>query len=188
MNRTCCRGAAPCASLWRTQTSSCSRVLNCPHPRPRGVPPSCDWRSSIRTARPANWTSRHHSTLRRCATPSSVYLPAYTCPQHLIKPPWLWRGDRPTFPYCFSPLSIQPKACYLLTAPGRCLLSPTLAPSLWAPHVLSGLWEGSCSSARFTARRRGRSLISVLQRDPHVPEPLELYHVFWKLRSMATEN
>ena len=85
---------------------SLSSQLLLPHPRPRGVPQSCGWRSSIRTARPTNWTSRHHSTLRRCATPSSVYLPAHTCPQHLIKPPWLWHGDRPTFRSCFSPLCI----------------------------------------------------------------------------------
>lgn len=45
------QGAGVCTALWRTRISSYSGALNCPHPRL-----GCGWRSSIRTARPTNWT------------------------------------------------------------------------------------------------------------------------------------
>lgn len=84
MNRTCCRGLHPahhCGGL--RQAAGRSEL---PSPQAEARPPSCDWRSSIRTARPLNWTSRHHSTLRRCATPSKRLPTCPSCPQHLIKP------------------------------------------------------------------------------------------------------
>lgn len=56
--------------------------------------------------------------------PLASTLPASPCPQHPIKAPQLWHGNRPSFPSCLSLFSTQPKASYLLTAPGGPLLSP----------------------------------------------------------------